>query len=90
MDSYKVELKPQAIKNLRALDKRVAQRILDKLSWLSASISEVAPEPLSADLQGYYKLRVGDYRVIYSLNHEQRRIDVAFLGHRREVYRLKR
>lgn len=33
-----------------------------------------------------YKLRVGDYRVIYQFNPREPRIDVAAVGHRREIY----
>jgi mRNA interferase RelE/StbE len=45
-------------------------------------------EPLRRTLQGYRKLRVGDYRVIYKI--EKKTIVVLKIGHRKEVYKKKR
>jgi mRNA interferase RelE/StbE len=45
-------------------------------------------EPLRRTLQGYRKLRVGDYRIIYKI--EKRAIIVLKIGHRKEVYKKKR
>lgn len=43
-------------------------------------------KPLKGNLAGYYRYRVGDYRVIYSINDEQRRVIVSIIAHRRDVY----
>jgi len=84
---YRVELLPQAIDDLRRLDKPVAQRILNKLRWLAENFESVASETLMGPLSGLAKLRVGDYRVIYEPDRENRVITVHLLGHRREIYR---
>ena len=41
---------------------------------------------LKGDLAGYYRYRVGDYRVVYSINDEQQLVIVAIIAHRSEVY----
>lgn len=41
------------------------------------------------DLAGFYKLRVGDYRVIYEILHEEQMIVIHEVGHRREIYRKR-
>jgi len=58
-----------------------------RLKWLSEHMDAVRPEPLHAHLQGFYKLRVGGYRIIYRLD-QQHQLTVYFAGHRRNVYQL--
>jgi len=83
---YQVELLPQATNDLRRLDKPVAQRIVNKLRWLEENFESTKPEALVGPLKGLSKLRVGDYRVIYEADRENRLITVHLIGHRREIY----
>ncbi len=62
MTPYQVKFTPKAVRKLESLDSTVARRILEKLKWLSEHLGELQPEPLSADLKDFYKLRVGNYR----------------------------
>jgi mRNA interferase RelE/StbE len=71
---------------LAALDRSVAQRIATKLRWLRQNATTVRHVPLRGDLTGLYKLRVGDWRVIYHLLAKEHVVLVLRLGHRREVY----
>jgi mRNA interferase RelE/StbE len=41
---------------------------------------------LKGDLAGYYRYRVGDYRVVYYIDDEQKQVVVTVISHRREVY----
>jgi mRNA interferase RelE/StbE len=59
------------------------------LIGLAANFDEIEPEPLTGDLTGFYKLRVGDYRVLYQVLHGDRLIVVHVIGHRREIYRKR-
>ncbi|WP_423213202.1 type II toxin-antitoxin system RelE family toxin [Planktothrix agardhii] len=43
-------------------------------------------KPLKGELAGYYRYRVGDYRVVYSINEEKKQIIVIVIAHRRQVY----
>jgi mRNA interferase RelE/StbE len=84
---YQLNLLPTAIDDLRRLQKTVAQRIISKLRWLAENFDSIRPQGLVGPLAGLNKLRVGDYRVIYEEDRENRLITVHLIGHRREIYR---
>jgi mRNA interferase RelE/StbE len=77
----------QSEENLAKLDKQIAQRILKKIRWLAENLETLTPEPLTGQFQGVYKLRVGDYRVLYTLEDDQNLIVIRLIKHRREVYK---
>ncbi|TKB69538.1 MAG: type II toxin-antitoxin system RelE/ParE family toxin [Nitrospira sp.] len=84
---YHVRLLDSATKELGKLDKSVARRIVERVNWLAENLKRVQPKTLTGDLEGLFKLRVGDYRVIYELIHNEQIIIVHGIGHRREIYR---
>lgn len=83
---YTLVFTARASRSLNRLDRSVADRILSKLEWLAENAELINHAPLSGQWSGHYRLRVGDYRVIYSLDSEGRLIVVEIVGHRREVY----
>ena len=83
---YNVEFTPTGIVGLEGLTPTIQERILRKIRWLSENFNDVNPQALSADLIGLFKLRVGDYRVIYSFDIETRLMTIHKVGHRRDVY----
>ena len=85
MISYTVRLKPRAERESDRLPIAVARRIWEKLLAL-----ERHPRPRgAAKLEGIegYRIRVGDYRIVYVVNDHERTVDVARIAHRREIYR---
>ena len=64
--SYEVTFSDTARSDLQKLTPTVQERILKKIRWLSGNFELLTPQTLSADFSGSFKLRVGDYRVIYS------------------------
>ena len=87
VDARTVEFRPDARRQLERKSAFVAQRILTKIKWLADNYDLVRHEPLSAELKGLFKLRVGDYRVIYSS--KRLVITIHLIGHRREIYERK-
>ena len=85
---YRIVIPPKALRSLESLDKPVAERIIDRLSWLSENLDALTPLPLRGGFSVTYKLRVGDWRVIYSFDIERRSITIHLIGHRRDIYRL--
>ena len=81
----KVEWTEDAIKDLQRLDKPVAKRIVSKISWFAHHFNNIIPEPLSGGLAGTFKFRIGDWRVIYTVEKEV--IVIQAIGHRREIYK---
>ncbi|MEN3059041.1 MAG: type II toxin-antitoxin system RelE/ParE family toxin [Candidatus Methanosuratincola petrocarbonis] len=88
MRAYRVEFLPQASDELAALDEAVTQRVLTKLRWLAENLEDLTLEPLRGELKGLFKLRVGSYRVFYSVDREKRILCVHLIGHRRDIYKL--
>jgi mRNA interferase RelE/StbE len=85
--TYSVEYEPEALVSLETLTPIVRDRVVNKINWLAENFDQITPQPLTADLAGFYKLRVGEYRVIYDFNSEERIITIDKIGHRREVYK---
>ena len=85
---YAFRWRERAVRQLRAIPQTAALTILRALTPLGDD-----PRRLDADIKkltGYadrYRLRVGDYRVIYEIADEQLIILIVGLGHRREAYR---
>ncbi|PSB19319.1 type II toxin-antitoxin system RelE/ParE family toxin [Phormidesmis priestleyi ULC007] len=84
--SYRVEFTSEATDGLEALTSTIQERILRKIKWMSENFEEVSPQSLSANLSGLFKLRLGDYRVIYSFDSEAKYITIHRIGHRRDIY----
>ena len=88
--AWQIEYDPQARKELRKLDKQVAQRIIRFLGERVAlledprSIGEALHRPRLGDR---WKYRVGDYRIIADIEDKILRVYVLRIGNRREVYR---
>ena len=74
-----------ALGHLEGLDPIIRKRILVKVSWLENNFEDIVPEKLHRDLKGLYKLRVGGYRIVYSVRESG--ITVETVGHRRDVYK---
>lgn len=77
---------PEVAKDLHRLDKPVAQRVINKLRWLSQNFEDIIPEPLTGEFKTLYKLRIGSYRVLYTVNRDKHTLMVHLIGHRRDVY----
>lgn len=88
MPPYRVEFRPEAAKDLDALDPDACRRVLNRIRWLAAHFEEITPESLSGrQFRGVLKLRVGDYRVLYTVDREDRLLTIHVIGHRRDIYR---
>jgi mRNA interferase RelE/StbE len=84
---YRVRLLDAATRELAKLDKSVARRIVERVNWLAENLESVQPKALTGEFEGLFKFRVGDYRVVYELIHNEQMIIVHVIGHRREIYR---
>ncbi|MDP3111784.1 MAG: type II toxin-antitoxin system RelE/ParE family toxin [Thermodesulfovibrionales bacterium] len=84
---YRVIILPKALEDLSKLDKAVAQRVSDKLTWLSEVIEGIPSLSLKGKFSGFNKLKVGDWRVIYEVNRDEKVVTVHKVGHRREIYK---
>ncbi len=86
---YRVEFAPGADGDLSRLDTPVVRRVRSRLDRLAENVESVPHETLSGQLRGLFKIRAGDYRTVYSLDRNNRRITVLAIGHRSEIYRSR-
>ncbi len=84
--TYNVEFTLEALDGLERLSSAIQERILSKIRWFSENLDNLTPQSLSADLSGLFKLRVGDYRIVYSFDTNKQCITVHKVGHRRDIY----
>lgn len=84
-DSYSLAVKKSAERELRALPKIDLRRVLDRIRGLAQNPHPSGSEKLSG--RCHYRVRQGDYRIVYSVDDDHRIITVVKIGHRREVYR---
>ncbi len=85
---YKIKFTLQGEEDLARVDKTIAQNIANKIDWLSQNIENINPAQLKGKFKGKCKLRVGDWRVIYSFEHSSQLITIYAVRHRREVYKI--
>jgi mRNA interferase RelE/StbE len=83
--SYSVVLKRSAERELRKIPKQDLRRIVTRIQDLAQEPRPSGCEKLSG--QERYRLRRGDYRIVYAVDDEARAVEVVKIGHRREVYR---
>ncbi len=85
VNSYAVELKPSARKELESPPDNVLARVVSKLESLTQD-----PRPAGCKkLKGYkdqWRIRIGDWRVVYIVDDKIRLVSITRIAHRREVY----
>jgi mRNA interferase RelE/StbE len=81
---YTIELAPAAERQLRALSKTLQRRIVQHLRDLQTDPRPSGVKKLDDDI---YRIRVGDYRIIYQIQDQALMILVLKVGHRRDIYR---
>jgi len=88
MSLYKVEWKKSAKRELKKLDKQAIPRILQ-------AVENLAENPYSSDSKklvgsdSIYRIRAGNYRIIYNIKFSILTVEVIKVGHRREIYRKR-
>jgi mRNA interferase RelE/StbE len=83
--SYDLVVKKSAERELRALPKQDLRRVTERLQSLSYNPRPPGCEKLSGHDQ--YRIRQGDYRIVYAIDDAAHVVTLVKIGHRREVYR---
>lgn len=77
----------EAEEDLDLLDGKIRTRVLGKISWLGANFEQINHLPLGYEWQGFFKLRAGDWRIIYEIDYFKNEIVVHRIEHRSKVYK---
>lgn len=86
--TYRIELSPAAVRQLRRLDRTAQRRV-------QAAIELLADEPRPSGAKklvggaGEWRVRTGDYRIVYEVRDQVLLVLVVAVGHRREIYRRR-
>jgi mRNA interferase RelE/StbE len=83
---YRVEVSKPAGKQIAGLDRTAQNRIIDRLTALGDNPRPAGSKKMAGP-EAFWRIRVGDYRVIYSIEDARLVVLVIKIGHRREVYR---
>jgi mRNA interferase RelE/StbE len=86
MASYKVTLKPSVEKDLRSLPPSALRRAFKRIEALENDPCPRGSLKL-AGAEQLYRIRVGDYRIVYTVDKDSRQVVVYYVRHRRDVYR---
>lgn len=81
----KVVYSKSAEKDILALERSLGQRIFKKTALLKDYPFELGSQKLGGN-KGY-RIRIGDYRVIYIVDKKNKTITIIKIGHRKEIYR---
>jgi mRNA interferase RelE/StbE len=82
---YRMELRRKVQRSLDTLPKRDFNAVIETLKNLANSPRPKGVEKIK--IAGLWRIRQGDYRVVYSIDDKQKMITIVRIGHRREVYR---
>jgi len=84
--SYTIQLKKSALKDLYKLPKEVSRQIAQAINDLGQTPRPHGCKKLKG-LENLYRIRIGDYRIVYQMNDKILLILVVLIGNRKEVYR---
>lgn len=84
--TFKVEFTKSSFKELKKLDKKLSSLILRAIKEKLVVDPLLYGKPLRRSLRRLYRLRVGDYRVIYNVEKSEVLVLVVKVGHRKEIY----
>ncbi len=87
--AFQIEFDPEAVKDLKKLDLQVQQHLIGFLKLQVATLAnprEIGDALAGAKQGGYWKCRVGDWRIICDIQDRRIVVRVQYVGNRREVY----
>ena len=85
MGSYRLLIKPSAVKEIEVIPKKDRSRMVKRVQSLAENPRPPCCEKLSGEEK--YRLRQGWYRIVYSIDDRAQEVLVVKVGHRRDVYR---
>ena len=86
---WHVRLSTEAENDLDTLDGSVRKRVLQRLGWLEHNFDSITPTPLHGPYKNFFKLRIGEWRVLYTVDWEAQIVFAVAVGHRKDIYRKK-
>jgi mRNA interferase RelE/StbE len=84
--SYKVVFASRAVKDLRSIPRKSQEQILEKAEGLSENPYPKGSLKLKGVKEELWRIRIGNYRVLYAVNDSIEIVDIRRIGHRKDIY----
>lgn len=84
---YLLDFSEEGRDSIASLNKEVQKKVFKKLKWFILNINSLYLLPLKGEYSGLFKLKIGDYRAIYDIDHSRKVITVHKVGHRKDIYK---
>lgn len=84
--SYTISIRKQALKELEHLSKRENQQIIKAIDELAENPRPHGCKKLKGEMEYMWRIRVGNYRVLYQIDDGLRIVEIRKIGHRKDIY----
>lgn len=84
---YKIQISQSALKELKQLQKPAVKKIGQLIESLAENPRPSGVKKLKGISEDLYRVRSGDYRVVYAIEDTVRIVDVRKIGHRKDIYK---
>jgi len=84
--SYQITIRKKALKELEVLPKKTNEKIAQAIDALAQDPRPSGCKKLKGEEEYLWRIRIGDYRIIYSIEESIKIIDIRRIGHRRNIY----
>jgi len=86
---YQIKTTPTFDKDLKKLDRQIAKRIIKKIEFLAKNpkLLRYPIKYLPKDLEGLQKYRIGDWRILFWVDHKKKEIILYGVEHRKSIYK---
>ena len=86
---YQIETTSAFDKDIKKLNRQIAKRIIEKIEWLAGhpELLRSSIKHMPKDLEGLQKYRIGDWRVLFWVNHQEKEITLYGVNHRGTIYK---
>lgn len=89
MPEWRFEITSGAENDLSKLDAQIQNRVVEKLKWFQENFSKITPLPLGGKWRGFFKFRVGDWRVIYEVETGVCEVVIHAIDNRDKIYKQR-
>ena len=87
MSKWTIVFTPEAKNDFKKLDKNLQNRINDRLVWFKDNFVEIIPSALGGEWRGFFKFRIGDWRIIYKVEWSKNLIIIYIIDRRDKIYK---
>ena len=84
---FTITINPSALKELSKLPKVTIKKAEKAIDSLANNPRPIGVKKLKGTEESLYRIRIGDYRIIYSIEEEIKIIDIIRIGHRKDIYK---